>query len=151
MESDNNTKLNQIGQMAPPMNLAVLRLYLWTINYLRNVLANLRQMTTNLQPLMKKAQQLKHFEWMPGFQSEFEKIKTALMSRTVLYPFDTTLSTGLYINYSKEFLGLALVQWNEKDPQVKRLIWCSSRSHKSIQDLKIPPVCGEGLAAMWAV
>ena len=137
-------KLQEFQDMKAPTNVSELRSLLGTINYLRNTLPDLRQLTTHLHALNKNAS--KKYLWTEGCQRDFTSLKKALSSGTILSPFNPNYTTRLYIDYSNIGLGLALTQVNPENEEDKKLIWCTSHAHKNIRDSVLPPIYGECLS-----
>ena len=137
------------GHETPYQCVRTKKSLLGTINYLRNVLPDLRQLSSHLHALNKNA--LQKFVWTEGCNKDFMSIKKALCAGTILSPFNINFTTKLFIDYSNLGLGMALTQEDPDNPETKRLIWCSSHSHKSIKDSLLPPIYGECLALCWAI
>ena len=74
-----------------------------------------------------------------GVTRTFMSIKKALCAGTILSPFNVNFTTKLFIDYSNLGLGMALTQEDPNNPEIKRLIWCSSHAHKSVKDSLLPP------------
>ena len=69
--------------------------------------------------------------------------KRSPFSSTMLKIFNPMWLTIMFINFANTGFGLCLAQENPKDPKSKKLIWCSSKRHKTLWEAKLPPVHGE--------
>ena len=65
-------------------------------------------------------------------------------------PFDTTLETQLWVDFSKAGMGLVLTQSNPNDVNDKRVIWCDSTSLTPAQS-RYSSIYGEHTAMVWAI
>ena len=64
------------------------------------------------------------FLWQPEQQREFELFKKELLGPLGLRPFDTALETQLWVDFSKEGMGLVLTQSSPEDTNDRRVVWC---------------------------
>ena len=67
-----------------------------------------------------------------------------------LRPFDTTMNTELWVDFSKAGMGLVLTQSNPRDENDKRVIWCDSTSLTPAQ-ARYSSIYGEHTAMVWAI
>merc|ERR1712082_385167 len=65
-------------------------------------------------------------------------------------PFDTTMATQLWVDFSKSGMGLVLTQTNPKDETDKRVIWCDSTALTPAQS-RYSSIYGEHTAIVWAI
>merc|ERR1712112_168799 len=67
-----------------------------------------------------------------------------------LRPFDTTMATQLWVDFSKAGMGLVWVSTNPRDESDKRVIWCDSTSLTPAQS-RYSLIYGEHTAMVWAI
>ena len=118
-------KCQAIIDLAPPTSVKEVRTFLGMVNSFRNFLPRMSHSLENIRKLLGKDAV---FLWQDCHQREFEDFKTALTGPMGLRPFDTTMNTQLWVDFSKAGMGLVLTQTNPRDEQDKRVIWCDSTS-----------------------
>merc|ERR1712089_50465 len=67
-----------------------------------------------------------------------------------LRPFDTALETQLWVDFSKEGMGLVLTQSSPRDANDRGLVWCNSTSLTPAQS-RYSSIYGEHTAMVWAI
>merc|ERR1712082_58042 len=68
----------------------------------------------------------------------------------MLRPFDTALDTQLWVDFSKEGMGLVLTQSSPEDTNDRRVVWCDSTSLTPAQS-RYSSIYGEHTAMVWAI
>ena len=90
------------------------------------------------------------FLWQPEQQREFEMFKAEILGPLGLRPFDTALETQLWVDFSKEGMGLVLTQSSPGDANDRRVVWCDSTSLTPAQS-RYSSIYGEHTAMVWAI
>lgn len=97
-----------------PKNVDELSSFLGLINYVGKFIPNLATVTENLREL--KSQQ--NFEWNEKHTIEFEALKKALASDTVLGYYDPEARTQLIADASPVGMGAVLIQFSPNGPRI---------------------------------
>ena len=118
-------KCQAILDLSPPESVKDVRSFLGMANSFRNFLPRMSHSLENIRKLLSKNAV---FLWQECHQKEFEDFKTALTGPLGLRPFDTSMATQLWVDFSKAGMGLVLTQTNPNDETNKRVIWCDSTS-----------------------
>ena len=115
-------KTKAIREFPEPKNITDLRSFLGLSQQLGHYHPDLAHMQAPLRELLKADVA---WQWLPQHAEAMEKVKKALVSSTVLKPFDTDLDTILLTDASRlNGIGWALMQIQ---PENHRLILCGSR------------------------
>ena len=108
------------------------------------------KMSHSLENIRKLLSKNAVFLWQDSHQREFEAFKEALNGPMGLKPFDTSMTTQLWVDFSKSGMGLVLTQTNPKDETDKRVIWCDSTLLTPAQS-RYSSIYGEHTAMVWAI
>ena len=104
-------------------------------------------MTSPLRPLLKKGNA---WLWLDEHEQEFRKIKSLLISKSVVHPFDPDKNSVLLTDASRlHGLGFALLQMQDNGDNYS-LIQCGSCSLTETQE-RYATIELECLAIQWAV
>ena len=118
-------KTDAIRLFPTPTNITELRGFLGLANQLGIFVPDLAHATQPLRQLLKKNVA---YLWLSEHREAFEKVKELLLSKLVLQPFNSSLSTQLLTDASRlKGLGYGLIQTNA-DSTILNLIQCGSRS-----------------------
>ena len=140
-------KCQAIIDLQPPTTVKEVRSFLGMANIFRNFVPNMSSSLVNIRKLLAKDA---IFLWQPEQQREFEQFKEELLGPLGLRPFDTKLQTQLWVDFSKDGMGLVLTQTSDKDPNDRRLVWCDSTSLTPAQS-RYSSIYGEHTAMVWAI
>ena len=115
----------------------------------------LKEGTENWSSFISKLQDLLRkdvvFQWLPDHMKEFESIKNSLVRELSIQHFDQSLTTRLFTDASKlNGLGFVLVQTEDGDAKLLRILQCGSRS-LSAAECNYATVELECLAIQWAM
>ena len=83
-------------------------------------------------------------------EDDFESIKSSIASNISIKQFQSDWDTKVFIDFSKEGLGLALIQVDPNNPENMSLVWCDSISITEAQS-RLPALYGENLCLSWAL
>ncbi|KAL1454662.1 hypothetical protein WDU94_010876 [Cyamophila willieti] len=100
-------RVEAISELKPPTNVKELRSMLGMINYVRDFIPNMSDLTAPLRELLKK--QISWY-WSDRQQQSFDKLKTLLSNAPVLRNFDCNLDVKIQTDASLEGLGCCLIQ-----------------------------------------
>ena len=130
-----------------PRNITDLRAFLGLAQQLASFIPDLAHMTSPLRPLLKKGNA---WIWLDEHEQEFRKIKSLLISKSVVHPFDPDKKTVLLTDASRlHGLGFALLQMQNGGENYS-LIQCDSCSLTETQE-RYATIELECLAIQWAV
>ena len=140
-------KYAAIQQFPTPRNITDLRAFLGLAQQLASFIPDLAHMTSPLRPLLKKGNA---WLWLDEHEQEFRKIKSLLISKSVVHPFNPDKETILLTDASRlHGLGFALLQMQDGNVNYS-LIQCGSCSLTETQE-RYATVELECLAIQWAV
>ena len=104
-------------------------------------------MIKSTQNLLKKDAE---WIWTTEMEDDFECIKNAISQNISIQQFRSDWNTEVFINFSTQGLGLALIQVDPNNPENMSLVWCDSISITEAQS-KLPALYGENLCLSWAL
>lgn len=107
--SVDDSRINAIINYEIPKNKKDLQRYLGMINYLRNFIPNLSEISTPLRELLKKNNE---WCWLAIHNESIKKLNKAITNTPVLKNFDETKSIVIQTDASKSALGSCLLQQN---------------------------------------
>lgn len=96
-----------IKKIEPPSNKKDLQKLLGMINYVRNFVPNLAEISQPFRELLKKNV---IFEWLPSHTECLDKIKELITGAPTLKTFDVTKDITIETDASKHSLGCCLMQ-----------------------------------------
>ena len=140
-------KCQAILDLAPPESVKDVRLFLGIANSFINFLPRMSHSLENIRKLLGKNAV---FLWQECHQKEFDDFKKALTGPMGLRPFDTTMATQLWVDFSKAGMGLVLTQTNPKAETDTRVIWFDSTPLTPAQ-ARYSSIYGEHTAMVWAI
>ena len=108
------------------------------------------KMSHSLENIRKLLSKDAVFLWTESHQQEFEAFKEAINGPMGLKPFDSSMDTQLWVDFSKSGMGFVLTQTNPKDESDKRVIWCDSTALTPAQS-RYSSIYGEHTAMVWAI
>jgi hypothetical protein len=100
-------KVQGIVDMPEPSNVAELRTFLGSVNYLAQFLPNLATIANPLRSLLHKGTE---FNWSSHCAEVFVKIKTLLMRAPIMSYFDISKPVTIQSDASQNGIGAALIQ-----------------------------------------
>lgn len=103
----NDDNIKAILKMRSPTNTKELLSFLGMINYLRQFLPHLAEMTSNLRQLLKKDNE---WQWLHAHENEFKALKKAVTQTPVLQIFDNSKEIVLQTDASKDGCGCCMLQ-----------------------------------------
>lgn len=109
--SIDQTRIDSIANLKNPNNKKELMQLMGMINYLRDFIPNLSELTSPLRGLLKKDNE---WAWYDCHTGALEKIKKLICEAPILANFDPNKETVLQCDSSKDALGFCLMQ--EKKP-----------------------------------
>lgn len=107
--SVDDSRISAIINYEIPKNQKDLQRYLGMINYLRNYIPNLAEISTPLRELLKKKND---WCWLPIHNEVIKKLNEIITNTPVLKNFDETKSIVIQTDASKSALGSCLLQGN---------------------------------------
>ena len=100
-------RIEAIKQMGQPKNKKDLQKFLGVINYVRQFIPNMSELTAPLRELIKKNV---IFDWTQRHTEAFNKIKEKIVNAPILVPFDETKDIQIQTDASKDGLGCCILQ-----------------------------------------
>ena len=100
-------KVQGIMEMPAPSNVAELRTFLGSINYLAQFLPNLAALTNPLRSLLHKGME---FNWSSHCGEVFEEVKKLITSTPIMSYFDVTKPVIIQCDASQKGVGASLIQ-----------------------------------------
>ena len=140
-------KCQAITDLSPPTSIKEVRAFLGMANSFRNFMPNMSSSLENIRRLLGKDQV---FLWTQAHEDEFEEFKKMINGPLGLKPFDSSLKTQLWVDFSQSGMGFVLTQVNEKNEEDKRVIWCDSTALTAAQS-RYSSIYGEHTAMVWAI
>jgi len=104
-------RIDSINNLKYPKNINEVQKFLGVVNYLRNFIENLAELTAPLRDLLKKET---HFQWNDNLSKCVDTIKSKICEATTLLPFDPTLPILIQTDASQHGLGACLIQNKKK-------------------------------------
>lgn len=100
-------RIEAIKQMGEPRDKTDLQKFLGVVNYVRQFIVNLAEITAPLRELLKKNVV---FNWTATHSEAIKKIKEAIVNAPILVPFDETKDIQIQSDASKHGLGCCILQ-----------------------------------------
>ena len=100
-------RIKAISRLPIPSDKNDIQKFLGVVNYIRNFVPHLPELTHNIRNLLKKESE---FIWLPQHQQEFEQIKNAISESACCSSFDEKLPLELETDASSYGLGACLKQ-----------------------------------------
>ena len=140
-------KVEAINDSAPPSNVAELRSFLGTVNYVSRFIPDFSTITAPLRDLTRHNTRR---QWTKQHQSAFDELKRRLITSPVLAYFDPAKETKILVDASPIGLGAILTQQspNSEDPSTT-IVAYASRSLTPVEQ-RYSQTEREALACVWA-
>lgn len=103
-------RIRAVTNMPCPNNKKELQRFLGLVNYFRNFIPNLSQLTADLRKLLKKNSA---FTWSDSYSQSIENIKNKITNSPVLSNFSEKEKITIQTDASKDGLGCCLLQCNK--------------------------------------
>lgn len=132
-------RIKAILAIKTPTNKKELQIMLGMINYLRNFIDKLADLTAPLNSLLKKGV---GWLWTSVHDDAFSNIKKSITTAPVLSNFDTTLSVTIQCDASKDGLGCCLMQDGKPVSYASRSLSSAEKNFSQIEK--------ELLSVVWA-
>ena len=118
-------RTDAIRRFPVPTTVSELRSFLGLVNQLGAFIPDLAHATEPLRGLLKKNVA---YNWLPEHKTAFEEVKSILLSKLLIKPFNPSIPSQLLTDASRlKGLGYALIQRDPEDNSIS-LIQCGSRS-----------------------
>ena len=138
--SSDPEKVAAIQALRPPENKAELQTFLGMVNYLQQFIP---QLSENTAPLREMTKNGVNFTWNDTYQMVFEEIKELVKEDILLTYYDRKKPVTVQCDYSKQGLGVALVQDGRPVQFASKAI--------SDSEAQYAPIEGEMLAVLYGV
>lgn len=103
-------RVRALNEMPNPKDKKGVQRILGFVNYFRNYIPNLSELTKNIRDLLKNRNE---FMWLPCHSKELSKIKEKLAEAPILANFDEKKDIMIQTDASKDGLGCCLLQENK--------------------------------------
>ena len=98
-------KCQAIIDLSPPTSVKEVRAFLGMANSFRNFMPKMSSSLENIRKLLSKDAV---FLWTEAHQQEFEEFKKAINGPLGLKPFDSSMDTQLWVEFSQSGMGFVL-------------------------------------------
>lgn len=132
-------RVRAILNIKSPTNKKELQIFLGMVNYLRNFISKLADLTAPLNSLLKKNV---NWLWTEVHESIFNNIKKCISMAPVLQNFDTSLPIVIQCDASKDGLGCCLMQNGKPVSYASRSLTNAEKNFSQIEK--------ELLSVVWA-
>lgn len=132
-------RVKAIVNMKSPTNKKELQIFLGMINYLRNFINKLADLTAPLNSLLKKEVS---WLWTDLHEKAFEIIKKHICTAPILQNFNSTLPVTIQCDASKDGLGCCLMQNGKPVSYASRSLTSAEKNFSQIEK--------ELLSVVWA-
>ena len=132
-------KIEALQKMEEPTDVARLRRFLGTANYLGRFVKNLADICEPLQQLTKQEIE---WQWAHEQATAFKKVKEILTTAPILAFFDPKRATTLQCDASKSGLGAALLQGNHVIAYASRALSETEKNYAQIEKELLSVVFG---------
>ena len=104
-------KVQVIKQMQTPSTKQEFQSFMGMINYIRQFVPSMSDLTTSLRKLPKRDVL---FQWTDSHEEAFQKLKDSISSDICLQTFDTTKPDTFQVDASKVSLGAVLIHYDSQ-------------------------------------
>lgn len=100
-------RISSITKMPSPTSVKELQRFLGLVNYVRNFVPNMAQLTEPLRHLLKKTTE---WQWLPAHEAATNVLRSVLTNSPVLKIFDASRHSVIQCDASKDGIGFCLLQ-----------------------------------------